>query len=125
MTLAPRSATWQSANGLDWSALGEMTLASVELGDVTCFEVPGTLHGLSMMTVAGTVLSGPCSEGAVVGAGATYASLDGGDWTQLPFGDQAFAAAATMSGERDRHRDGHASQRRSEHWRDLRISEAP
>ena len=66
-------ASWQSANGLDWSPLGELTLASDELDGATCFETIGALHGLATMTVAGTLLSGPCGEGAVVTAGGSYA----------------------------------------------------
>ncbi len=93
--------TWQSANGLEWSALGEMDLASVEVdGGGPCLESPGALHGLTAIVVTGTLLSGPCSEGAVIAAGGSYASLDGAEWTRLPFGDQAFAAGAVIVGDR-------------------------
>ncbi len=93
-------ATWRSANGLAWSPLGELTLASDELDGATCFETIGALNGLPTMTVAGTLLSGPCSEGAVVTAGGSYASLDGAEWTRLPFGDRAFAAGVAMIDDR-------------------------
>ena len=93
-------ATWRSANGLDWSPLGKLTLASDELDGATCFETIGALNGLPTMTVAGTVLSGPCSEGAVVTAGGSYASLDGAEWTRLPFGDRAFATGVAMIEDR-------------------------
>jgi hypothetical protein len=93
-------ATWRSANGLDWSPLGELTLASDELDGATCFETVGALNGLPTMTVAGTLLSGPCSEGAVITAGGSYASLDGVEWTRLPFGDRAFAAGVAMIDDR-------------------------
>jgi hypothetical protein len=92
--------TWQSANGLDWSPLGQLTLESVELDGATCFETVGALHGLPTMTVAGTILSGPCGEGAVVTAGGSYATIDGIEWTRLPFGDSAYAAAAVDVGDR-------------------------
>lgn len=114
--VAPRGADWlamttifgdalsvetsQSANGLDWSPLGSVPLRSVEFEGVSCSETPGGIHGLPTLSVLGTVLSGPCGEGAVVAAGASYASLDGVDWTRLPFGEQAFAAAAVTVGER-------------------------
>lgn len=93
-------AAWHSANGLDWSPLGDVPLGSFGLPDLTCFEAPGAIHGLPGLIVVGTVLSGPCSEGAVIAAGASYASLDGVDWTRLPFGDQAFAAGAVLVGDR-------------------------
>ena len=94
-------ATWGSANGLDWSSLGEMPLQSIERFETTCEEVPGILHGLPTMTVAGTVLgAGMCGEGAVVAAGGSYASVDGADWVRLPFGDYAYAAGAAMIGDR-------------------------
>ena len=92
--------TWQSVNGLDWSALGEMDLASGAVDGGPCLESPGILHGLTAMVVAGTLLSGPCSEGAVIAAGGSYASLDGAEWTRLPFGDHAFAAGAARLGDR-------------------------
>jgi hypothetical protein len=92
-------ATWGSANGLDWSRLGEMELESVEMSDTSCPEVPGVLHGLQSVTIVGTTL-GACGEGAVVAAGGSYASVDGAEWTRLPFGDQAYAAGAVMVGDR-------------------------
>jgi hypothetical protein len=93
-------ATWDSANGLDWSHVADITLGSVEYPTVTCSESPAVMHGLSWITVMGTVLFGPCSEGAVIGAGTSYASLDGSAWVPLPFGEQAFAAGAAMAGDR-------------------------
>ena len=93
-------ATSQSANGLDWSPLGSVPLGTVDFEGGSCSEVPGAIHGLPAFIVLGTVLSGPCGEGAVVAAGASYASVDGVDWTELPFGDQAFAAGAVTAGDR-------------------------
>ena len=93
-------ATWSSANGLDWSPLGSMPLGSLDVGEVACLEVPAILHGLPAMVVAGTTLSGPCGEGAVVAAGGSYASVDGVEWARLPFGDQAFAAGVAEIGDR-------------------------
>jgi hypothetical protein len=95
----PSVATSQSANGLDWSPLGDVPLGTFASSDLSCSEVPGAIHGLPGLLVLGTVLSGPCGEGAVVSAGASYTSLDGVDWTRLPFGDQAFAAAAVTVGD--------------------------
>lgn len=92
--------TSQSANGLDWSPLGTVPLASVEVEGGSCSETPGAIHGLPALAVLGTVLSYPCGEGAVVAAGASYASFDGVDWMRLPFGEQAFAAAAVTIGDR-------------------------
>lgn len=77
-----------------------MPLGSLESPDLSCFEAPGAIHGPTGLIVMGTVLSGPCGEGAVIAAGPSYASLDGIDWTRLPFGDQAFAAAAVTVGDR-------------------------
>ena len=92
--------TWGSANGLDWSPLGQMEPATVEIGDLTCHEAPAVLHGLPTMAITGTVLLGPCGEGAVMTAGSSYASLDGVEWTPLPFGDRAYAAGAATIGDR-------------------------
>ncbi|HEV2952094.1 MAG TPA: hypothetical protein VGZ51_08315 [Actinomycetota bacterium] len=93
-------ATWGSANGLEWERLGEMALAGEDPFGLDCAEIPAVLHGLSTMTVTGTVLTFGCGEGAVVTAGGSYASLDGAEWTRLPFGGQAFAAGAAMIGDR-------------------------
>jgi hypothetical protein len=92
-------AAWQSADGLDWSPLGDVQLGSFDFGGQSCSEVPGAIHGLPGWMVMGTVLSG-CGEGAVVAAGGSYASIDGVVWTRLPFGDQAFAAAAVTIDDR-------------------------
>jgi hypothetical protein len=93
-------ATWSSANGLDWSPLGSMPLGSVDFGEMDCDEAPAILHGLPSMVVAGTVLASACGEGAVVTAGGSYATIDGVDWTRLPFGDQAYAAGAAEIDDR-------------------------
>ena len=91
---------WTSANGLDWTEAGEIPSAQVELGDVTCAEIPAALHGLPGLIVLGTTLAGPCGEGGVIAAGGSYSSTDGIEWTRLPFGDHAFAAGAAMVGDR-------------------------
>jgi hypothetical protein len=93
-------AAWQSADGLEWSPLGELPLATFEALDLTCTEGPWAIHGLPGLMVMGTTLFGPCGEGAVVAAGSSYASPDGLEWTQLPFGAQAFAAGAALVGDR-------------------------
>jgi hypothetical protein len=93
-------AAWESADGLEWSPLGDLTLGSFESADATCTEGPWAIHGLPGLMVMGTTLFGPCGEGAVVAAGSSYTSPDGVEWTQLPFGDQAFAAAAASVGDR-------------------------
>ena len=89
---------WKSANGLDWTETGEIPSAKVEFADVVCFEVPAAVHGLPGLIILGTTLAGPCGEGAVIAAGGSYASLDGVEWTRLPFGEQAFAAGAVEIG---------------------------
>ena len=92
--------TWGSTNGLEWSPLGEMTLAEADPTETPCAEWPGSLHGLATITVAGTVMAGLCGEGAIVTAGGSYASADGAEWTRLPFGDRAYAAGAVIVGDR-------------------------
>lgn len=96
----PTVATSQSANGLEWSALGDVELGSLDFEGLSCSEIPGAIHGLPGLMVMGTTLSGGCGEGAVIAAGGSYASVDGAEWTRLPFGDQAFAAAAVTVGDR-------------------------
>jgi hypothetical protein len=93
------NATWQSADGLDWSEAGEIPLEVSDVAGTGCHEIPTALHGLPTMAVSGTVLTFGCGEGAVVAAGGSYATLDGGEWTRLPFGEQAFAAGAAIIGD--------------------------
>jgi hypothetical protein len=93
-------ATWGSANGLDWSQLGDMALSTDDPFGSDCSEAPAALHGLPTMTVAATLWTFGCGEGAVINAGAAYASVDGAAWMRLPFGDQAYAAGAAMIGDR-------------------------
>jgi len=92
--------TWGSTNGLDWSRLGDMALVEADPTGVQCAEAPGSLHGLSTMTVAGTVMAGICGEGAIITAGGSYMSADGAEWMRLPFGDRAYAAGAVILGDR-------------------------
>jgi hypothetical protein len=92
--------TWGSPNGLDWSRLGDMALGTDDPFGSDCSETPATLHGLPTMTVAATLWTFGCGEGAVINAGASYASVDGAAWMRLPFGDQAYAAGAAMIGDR-------------------------
>jgi len=92
--------TWGSTNGLAWSQLGDMPLVEADPTGLQCAEAPGSLHGLATMTVAGTVMSGICGEGAVLTAGGSYVSADGAEWTRLPFGDRAYAAGAVIAGDR-------------------------
>ena len=70
-------------------------------------------------------LAGPCSEGAVIGAGAAYASLDGAVWSELPFGEQAFAAGAAMAGERVVVGTDARNEYRRPHRRDLLDQRGP
>ena len=94
------SDTWRSANGLEWGPIGGLTLGIVESPGVSCREAPALLHGLPSMVLLGTTLLGPCSEGAVIGAGGSYASVEGGEWSALPFGEQATAAGAVQLDDR-------------------------
>jgi hypothetical protein len=98
-----RATSWHSANGLDWTELGEVPLAEVSVsayGDTTsCGESPAELHSVADMVLLGMTLLGPCSEGGVIAAGGSYASLDGTGWTQLPFGDQATVRGAVAVGD--------------------------
>jgi hypothetical protein len=93
-----------SSNGLDWTELGEVPLADVSFsagGETTrCGEAPAGLHPVAGIVVLGMTLRGPCSEGGVIAAGGSYASVDGAEWTRLPFGDQAFAGGAATIGDR-------------------------
>jgi len=88
---------WHSANGLDWTELGHVPLADVSFSageTITCKETPAELHSVAGIVLLGMTLLGPCSEGGVVAAGGSYASLDGAGWTGLPFGDQATVRGA-------------------------------
>jgi hypothetical protein len=89
---------WQSANGLDWTNSGAVPLADVEVGGgTTCGEVPGSLHSVGPLLLLGMTLLGPCSEGGVIGAGGSIASVDGVTWSRLPFGDRASVVGAAAA----------------------------
>lgn len=94
------AATWGSANGLDWSPIGTIPLEAAGPETLGCHEMPAIVHGLPRLIVVGTVLTFGCGEGAVSTAGGSYASLDGGTWSRVPFGDLAYAAGAAEAGDR-------------------------
>ena len=76
---------WTSANGLDWSTIGAYPLANEGPSGAACTEIPTSLFAAGPWLVSGTVLSFGCSEGGVQTMGAQLISLDGADWTALPF----------------------------------------
>jgi hypothetical protein len=97
-----RATSWRSANGLDWTELGDVPRADVSFSageTITCQESPAELHAVADTVLLGMTLLGPCSEGGVIAAGGSYASLDGTGWTRLPFGDQATVRGAVAVGD--------------------------
>lgn len=80
------AATWFSANGLQWGAIGSMPLVAEPVDPSTnCHELVTALHGSTPWLVANTTLSYPCSEGAFITHGTQRASTDGIAWMDLPF----------------------------------------
>ena len=70
-----------SANGLDWSDVGELRLGV----SGQCRESASSLSGAGEWLFMHTGLNYPCSEGAVQTAGNQYVSADGVTWEALPF----------------------------------------
>lgn len=82
--LPDHASTWQSANGLDWSPLGDLPLDSVEVGGGRCAEIPVRPTATGPWIVAPTTLSYPCGEGGFQVFGTQRLSRDGSAWTALP-----------------------------------------
>ena len=80
---------WSSSNGLEWAAIGSLPLAAVDVGGGACSEYPSAFLSAGPWLVAGTTVSYPCSEGGVQTRGAQSLSVDGTQWTTLPFGEAA------------------------------------
>jgi hypothetical protein len=76
---------WSSGDGLTWGQAGAFELRSREAGGAPCTEWPTSLHAAGPWLIAGTIVSYPCSEGGVQTQGRQLISLDGGDWSELPF----------------------------------------
>ena len=76
---------WSSADGLVWEQSGAFPLGSRTANEAPCTEWPTSLHAAGPWLIAGTVVSYPCSEGGVQTQGAQLISLDGVDWSELPF----------------------------------------
>ena len=82
----PSSAgAWRSADGLTWEQIGGFPLEVRRPNDGSCTESPTTLFSAGSWLIAGTVVSYPCSEGGVETQGAQRISVDGVNWTELPF----------------------------------------
>lgn len=81
----PNAVTWHSANGLDWSPHGELSLQTAEVEGAECAEFPAAPQAAGPWLVSGTILSYPCSEGSSAVYGSHWISTDGRSWTMLPF----------------------------------------
>jgi hypothetical protein len=79
--------TWFSANGLDWSAHGEIEFETVELPDAECREYRERLLSAGPWLVASTELTYPCSEGGFQVHGTQYLSVDGASWQAVPLSE--------------------------------------
>ena len=73
---------WSSLNGLEWASSGFVPL---EARDGVCTEWPTSLYAAGPWLIAGTIMSYPCSEGGFQTHGAQRISLDGIEWSELPF----------------------------------------
>lgn len=76
---------WSSANGLTWEQSGSFALESRDAGGAPCTEWPTALHAAGPWLIATTVVSYPCSEGGTQTQGTQRISLDGIEWSPLPF----------------------------------------
>jgi hypothetical protein len=84
--LPDHATTWISANGLDWTEHGAVTLNVVPVeGSSTCTEIPSALTASDQWVVLGSTLSFGCSEGGFVVHGTQRISTDGASWEDLPF----------------------------------------
>ena len=80
------TASWFSANGLEWSVIGQLALEAVGLpGGDGCREFVSDLISAGDVLVASTVLSYPCGEGGVVRFGRSSTTSDGSSWEAFPF----------------------------------------
>lgn len=73
---------WTSLNGLEWASAGALPL---EARDGECTEWPTSLYAAGAWLIAGTIVAYPCSEGGFQTHGAQRISLDGIEWSELPF----------------------------------------
>lgn len=76
---------WFSANGIDWSEIGNLPLNAAEPDQLSCGESVAGLTSAAGWLIVSTVLSYPCSEGGVVGYGTQRISVDGAATEPLPF----------------------------------------
>ncbi len=83
-SLPDHASTWHSANGLDWSPLGDLPLDGVDVGGGRCAEIPVGPTVAGPWIVAPTTLSYPCGEGGFQVFGTQRISLDGSAWRALP-----------------------------------------
>lgn len=81
----PAGRTWFSADGLDWSEHGGVEFGQFDAGGATCYEVPEALSAAGEWLAISTIMTYPCSEGGFVVRGVAFASVDGVDWSPLPF----------------------------------------
>jgi hypothetical protein len=80
------TATWTSANGLDWTPSGSIPRRTESLGEgAVCTEFTSRLFSSGSLNVASTVWSYPCGEGHVQRFGAAHITADGGTWAALRF----------------------------------------
>jgi hypothetical protein len=81
-----RGKTWHSANGLEWSALGQIPLKIAEAPDMggTCNEYIRDQFAAGPWLIVPTELSYPCSESGHLVHGSQYLSVDGASWVPLP-----------------------------------------
>jgi hypothetical protein len=76
---------WSSADGLAWAQWGAFELQSREAGGAPCTEWPTGLYSAGPWLIASTIVSYPCSEGGTQTQGRQLISLDGVEWSALPF----------------------------------------
>jgi hypothetical protein len=83
---APSTAgVWTSADGLAWEPSGSFVLESRDVNGAACTEWPTALHAAGPWLISATIVSYPCSEGGVETQGTQRISVDGVDWSALPF----------------------------------------
>jgi hypothetical protein len=80
------TASWSSANGLEWNLAGELPLGAIDAGGgAGCTEFASGLHGTGDVAIVSTTLTYPCSEGGVVRYGQSSITSDGVSWDPLEF----------------------------------------
>ena len=76
---------WRSANGLEWSQIGSMPRAVLQLEGGRCYEHLAEAVGAGSWVVVNTGVSYPCSEGGFVTHGTQRITSTGTSWFDLPF----------------------------------------